>query len=233
MAFTPYVGQVVGYKIVAGDLPGDLSVDTIRPALVTKVPSGTLCDLDVFVDDNVDRSGPRPKQGTILVRPSCAQGTSGGNYNAIAGYPYNPNAPLSVYGAGTAYVVTNVSAVVDMGTTDPTLVISAIGSWALRAWINLKFNGATFAAVKAVTIKLRRTNNTAADVTGSTAVFTVPIVTTVDHTAGFIHLPEVIYTTALATDSISIFIDVATAPSAGSLDVIACGIIAMPVTVVS
>lgn len=126
---------------------------------------------------------------------------------------------VTSYGAGTAYALTNVSAAVDLGTTDPVVVLDQAGVYRLSGRVNLKYTGATFAANQNVTLKLRRTNNTAADITNSSTVIVTGVVTTVTETFVVVQLPEVSYTTALTNDSITIFADVATAPSAGSLDV--------------
>ena len=136
------------------------------------------------------------------------------------------NYPITVYGVGTAYTLTTSSAAVDLGTTDPAITVDKTGTYALRAKVVLKYNGATFAANQNVTIKLRRTNNTAADVSNSSTVIVTGIVTTVTESFATVSLPEVIYTTTNTDDSITIYADVATAPSAGSLDVTEASIFA-------
>lgn len=131
------------------------------------------------------------------------------------------NYSLSVYAAGTAYALTATSAALDFGTTDPTLVLNKGGTYLLLASVNLQFNGATFAASRTVTLKLRRTNNTAADVANSSAVLGTGITVTVTGNFATVNLPPVVYSTsgaAVITDSISIFGDVSVVPSAGSLD---------------
>src|SRR6185369_1987982 len=88
------------------------------------------------------------------------------------------NYEKAIAAAGTAYSLTNTPAALDFGTTDPSLVIDKAGTYLLLARYNLKYNGATFAAARAVTMKLRRTNNTPADLTGGSTVLTTDIVTT-------------------------------------------------------
>jgi hypothetical protein len=77
--------------------------------------------------------------------------------------------PLSVYAAGTAYQLTASDAALDFGTTDPSLTLTKAGTYLLTARVRLDYNGATFSAVRTATLKLRRTNNTAADLSNGSA----------------------------------------------------------------
>jgi len=137
------------------------------------------------------------------------------------------NLPLSVYAAGTAYALTAVSAAIDFGTTDPSLTISKAGTYLLLGRVSLKYNAATFAASRTVTLKLRRTNNTAADVSNSTITLATDIITTI--TAEFVvaSLPPIVYTTTNLDDAIALYGDVSVVPTAGSLDVIEASIVAV------
>jgi HAMP domain-containing protein len=100
------------------------------------------------------------------------------------------------------------------------------GKYLLRAWVKIDLSGATFAATRTLTIKLRRLNNTAADVANAVLTFTVPITTTLSETLAFIDLPGVQYT-GTATDQIAMFADINIVPSAGSIVISAGGITAM------
>lgn len=143
----------------------------------------------------------------------------------ITGVAYHN--PLSVYAAGTVYTLTATSAAVDFGTTDPTITLNAAGRYAIRGRVKVALNGATFAANQTLTVKLRRTNNTATDVANSSTTWIVPIVTTITDTLAVIHLPEVIYTTALATDIVTIFADISVLPAAGSISIDEASIVAV------
>lgn len=129
-------------------------------------------------------------------------------------------ASVKVYGAGTAYALTATPAAIDLGTTDPALVIQTPGTYRLRGQCIINYTGATFAANRDVTIKLRRTNNTAADVANATATITTDIVTTATGTLAILDLPVVDYATVNADDAISMFGSVSVVPTAGSLDVV-------------
>lgn len=137
------------------------------------------------------------------------------------------NYNLSVYAAGTAYSLTATAAALDFGTTDPVLTLDKAGTYLLFAKANLRYTAATFAASRAVTLKLRRTNNTAADLTNGTLTVATDIITTLTYTFGVFQLPTVIYTTTNTNDAITIFGDVAVVPSAGSLDATAAEIVAV------
>ena len=135
-----------------------------------------------------------------------------------------PSAPtnadeISTFGAGTAYQLTTTPGAVTLGTTSPAMTISQAGSWALFYFARVDFVGATYSAVKEATFKLRRTNNTAADVTNSAHTFIMPIVTTVDHTAGLLTIGPIPYVTANADDAIALYGSIEADPDAGEIDV--------------
>lgn len=153
-------------------------------------------------------------------------------FNVAAGAAYQLNGvallnPLTVYAAGTAYTLTATSAAVDFGTTDPIITVNAAGTYLIRAKVKVNLVGATFAANQTLTVKLRRTNNTATDLTNSTTTWTLPIVTTQTNTLAVIDLPEVAYTTALTNDTIQLFADVSVLPSAGTVTIAEASIVAI------
>lgn len=133
---------------------------------------------------------------------------------------------LSVYAAGTVYTLTNAAAAIDFGTTDPSLTLTGAGKYLIKGRARFEAVGATFGATQAITLKLRRTNNTPADLTSGSGIFNVPVMTTLTNTIGYIDV-EVIYTTANADDVIALFGHIAVLPSAGSVTVDAASIIAV------
>jgi hypothetical protein len=134
--------------------------------------------------------------------------------------------PLTVYGAGTAYTLTATPAAVDLGTTDPVIVLNKAGTYRISARVQIRLAGATFAASREVVTKLRRTNNTAADLTGSSTTIPTGITTTQTGLLAVVNLPDVIYTTTNDNDSVTIFSSVAVLPSAGTIEVTEASIIA-------
>lgn len=140
------------------------------------------------------------------------------------------NYEVGIVGAGTAYALTNTAAAVVLGTTSPVVVLNKAGTYLITANVTIAYVGATFAADRAVTIKLRRTNNTAADLTGGSAVLGTNIVTTVNGTFERLSITVPYQTTTSGTsitDSITLFGDVAVVPTAGALSVTQASITAV------
>jgi hypothetical protein len=135
--------------------------------------------------------------------------------------------PLTVYASGTAYSLTNTAALLNFGTTDPSLVLTAPGIYLIFARIRIDYNAATFAAVRTVTIKLRRTNNTAADITNSPTSAKTDIITTLTYTFHIFNLQAIVYTTTNSDDVIEMWGSIDTVPSAGSIDAVEASIVAV------
>lgn len=153
-------------------------------------------------------------------------------FNIQGGAAYQLNGvalhnPLSVYATGTVYTLTAVSAAVDFGTTDPIITVNAAGTYKISGRVRVAINGATFSANRTLTVKLRRTNNTAADLANSSTTWIVPITTTITNTLAVIELPEVLYTTALTTDTIQLFSDISVVPTAGTISIDEASIVAI------
>ncbi len=108
-----------------------------------------------------------------------------------------------------------------------TLVGSAAKTYMLFGRVRLDMVGATFAAQRVVTLTLRRTNNTAANI-GSTSIGT-PIVTTVTYGMGEATI-VFIYTTAGVSDVVQPFISIDVVPSAGALNVVEASVTALELT---
>lgn len=139
------------------------------------------------------------------------------------------NSVTAVYAAGTAYSLTNSAALLDFGTTDPSLTLTEPGTYLLLARTKIDYTGATFAAVRTVTIKLRRTNNTASDLTNGASTFLTDIITALTYTAGTIFLPPIIYMTSNFNDNIQLFGSINTVPTAGSIDISEAEIVAIKI----
>jgi len=124
---------------------------------------------------------------------------------------------LSVFSAGTVYALTATAALLNFGTTDPSITITSPGTYNIRATVVLDYNAASFAAVRTATLKLRRTNNTAADLTNGSIAVKTAIVTTTTSTMMVVSW-NVNYSTSNSNDVIEIFGSLDVIPSAGSLD---------------
>lgn len=132
----------------------------------------------------------------------------------------------SAYGAGTVPSLTATSALLTFGTTSPTVTLDRNGLWLIFAIANLKYNAATFAANQTATLKLRRTNNTAADLTNATRTVDLEVLTATTKSAGQVIVPPVVYS-ATKTDIVQLWGAVSVIPSAGSLDVTSAEIVAL------
>lgn len=139
----------------------------------------------------------------------------------------NFNAVVETIAAGTAYTLTNSYASITFGTTSPALTLNKVGRWLIMASAQLDYVGATVVAETAG-LKLRRTNNTAADVTGGSIVtIDLPVSTTLSHTLGVFHLPIANYTTTHVDDSVAIQATVSAGLGAGTIQVVAAKITAI------
>lgn len=131
------------------------------------------------------------------------------------------NYTVSAYAVGTAYALTNSAAAIDVGTTDPAIVLDKAGTYRIEGQVNLAYTGATV-ATETATIKVRRTNNTAADLS-AVVVLDLPVSTVLTNTYGIFVIPPFDYTTTAVDDAITLFANVSAALSAGTIDVTAIG----------
>jgi hypothetical protein len=140
---------------------------------------------------------------------------------------------------GTISVSTGLTQALDttantqVGTTTLTLAASSGKNYMLFARLRVDYAGATIAATApTITFKLRRTNNTAADVTNATAAMLTEVVTTFDGTAAELTIIGIPYTTQGASDIIQPMasVDSLTNVSAGAINCITCSLSAMELT---
>lgn len=140
------------------------------------------------------------------------------------------NFKLVTTAAGTAYTLTNTSAPLDFGTSDPKGTVTKAGTYLVLARVNLQLAGATFASSRTVTLKLRRTNNTPADLTGGSTSLATGVTSTATGTLFAGLLPPVFYTTTNIDDQITVYADVSVAPSAGALNATEANIVFIRLT---
>jgi hypothetical protein len=115
---------------------------------------------------------------------------------------------FSGYGTGSAYTLTSTPAAITMGTTSPTISITKPGTYLILANVTFTTNGTN--SDYTFTAKLRRTNNTAADIAnGATSmVSSIPSALGSEGHGYPIALPFVLYTTANSNDALTIFASV-------------------------
>jgi hypothetical protein len=86
------------------------------------------------------------------------------------------------------------------------LVINATGKWLLLAKVRVDYSWATYSEDnKILNLKLRRTNNSAADIADTTVAIKLRDVSTAYFTAQVVDLPQVVYNTTNTTDALSIY----------------------------
>jgi hypothetical protein len=132
---------------------------------------------------------------------ATAQRDTLGATNGTWGASQVAGTTFSVDAAGTAYTLIAAYTGLDFGTTDPTITINRAGTYLVLARVEMV--DAALVSASTPTFKLRRTNNTAADLTASESVLQLPSVAT--QLRYECNLPSVIYTTANTTDIISLF----------------------------
>lgn len=133
----------------------------------------------------------------------------------------------SVYASGTAATLGTSSALLDFGTTDPSLTLTGTGKWLLFVTVVLEYAAWNSNAAKAVTLKVRRTNNTAADVTNCTTTVTVPLnAGAITGTAYVVTLPVVEYTSSGSGDILQVWGTAAAPVSSGTITASACSLVA-------
>jgi len=197
---------------------------------------GAASDIDILqLSGGTASNNSTPMISPYLIAGSgpSASGVSSfaGGINVPSGQQIDSNGervnyPLSVYASGTVYALTNTSALVDFGTTDPILTVDKPGTYWVSARAQLKYNATVFAANQTATCKIRRTNNTAADLTNATRTVDLRIVATVTDNAGLVEIPETLYTTSNYDDHIQLWCSISSATGGGSVDVVSAEIIA-------
>lgn len=136
------------------------------------------------------------------------------------------NQQSAISSAAANYVFTASADTVAFANGDnPTVTLSAAGTYVILARADILYNGATTAADRICTLKLRRMNNTAADLTRGSITLHTGVQTTITSS-----MPGaswwVIYTTTATDDVINILASISTIPSAGTLDITNASLIA-------
>lgn len=152
-----------------------------------------------------------------------AYGTINDNGNTLNtfgnSFQSRPGANKKTYAVGTSYSLTATPAALAFGTTSPSVTLAKAGNYVVSGFAVIQYNGATFAASQTVTLKLRRTNNTAADLANGAVTLVTAIVTTITDTLATVTWEAADYM-GKSGDVLTIFGSVGVVPSAGSLDVV-------------
>lgn len=110
-----------------------------------------------------------------------------------------------------------------------TVTLPSTQSYILFATARFGYVGATYAGNQTLTVKIRRTNNSATDISNAVSTQVMAIVTTITYGLGQIEIPVVSYS-GTAGDILQIFATVSATPSAGNVQAVECSLVAMPVS---
>ena len=159
-----------------------------------------------------------------LLPVAIGSGVSPGGFNGENATV--PDNQIAAYGSGTAYTLTTTPAVVIQGTSSPDITLTVAGTWVILARVRVDNVGASFAANRTVTAKLREVTNTISDLTNASAAYQTGIITTITNTGMILSMPPVFYKTANINDKIQIWASIDTLPSAGSITIPQCELVA-------
>lgn len=129
---------------------------------------------------------------------------------------FQPGYAVAGHGTGAVYEITTSISEIIHDTTNSAVELAQAGTYAIQGHCRITYNATTYAAPTNITLKLRRTNNTAGDLPNGAGSLGVVVLTTY---TGSLHMltPKVLFTTANADDRIAMFIGVTTGPSAGNM----------------
>jgi hypothetical protein len=182
---------------------------------------------DVFVVDNL---------GTIYTGPISTDGThrlitTAGELNIekrVSGSYVSDVGTYQAIASGTSYTLTSTYAAVTFGTTSPAITIARPGTYLVMIRGGVKTSGANVTASGwGHWFKIRRTNNTVADISESFA--SVPAIELDDGWStvfGMLCAPA-IYTTTNTDDNLAVYAKNSSNPTSGSFVVYTCSITAV------
>ncbi len=134
----------------------------------------------------------------------------------------------SAYSAGTVYQLTNSSSAVVFGTTSPSITITVPGTYLIYANAQL-IGGTATITTQTATIKLRRTNNTASDISAGATTIAPLAGAGLASTLGWAVLPNIVYTTSNSNDIITLFGIVSATLGVGTMNVNEASIVAVKI----
>ena len=132
---------------------------------------------------------------------------------------------LAGRGSGTAYTLTATPALITLGTTNPVIdgtstPFAAGGVYLIRAYGSIQYAGATFISNRVITLKVRRTSGTPADLTNSSTIFNTGVLTTLTLPDIGAPLQEFLYTATATTDVLQVWGSIDVIPSVGAVNIV-------------
>lgn len=187
---------------------------------VVSIPNTNSITVQFLGYTNDSAPGATISSGAI-VSPAGQKGADGTNGFTVAG------AIDAAVGGSQALTTTPNTQV--LGKT-LTLAGAAGKTYLLFARCRFDYAAATFAANQLINFKLRRTNNTAADVANAVGNLETQIITTKTFTAGEIAIIAIPYTTQGVSDVIQPMASIDSLPGAGAVNAVECSITAVELT---
>ena len=124
-------------------------------------------------------------------------------------------------GTGTTYLLTTTVAAVDFGTTDPAVVLPGPGTYVITGTLQVDAVAATVGTTQNLDLRIRRTNNTPADI--DQAIIDLSPLTAQTLTVGLYNL-RAVYVTANNDDAVTLFAGLSAALAAGTMRVVKANI---------
>lgn len=221
---TQAVSTITGLAAVATS--GSYTDLTNKPTIPTNTNQLTngagflTAEVDGSITNEIELPSQTGQSGKILsttgsvpqwITPATAPGT---NY-------------ATAYSAGTVYALTTTPAKLDFGTTDPVITIPAAGTYLILSNVAVTTSGLTTLAATSCDFKIRRTNNTAADISNATGFTNVPIATLLTSPIGDADVNAVIYTTSNSNDVLEVWGSRSTAINIGNINASSAHIVAV------
>lgn len=169
-------------------------------------------------------SGGIDVRGTVVGEAVFTASTTAAAVDALGQVTANQLTALTS-GAANYAITASADSVLPAAGDAATVTLTAAGTYLILAKCDLLLSGGTTVADRTVTLKLRRMNNTAADLTGGAVTVHTGI-----NTTNTISIPGgywwVVYATTATNDIINILASIDTVPSAGTLDITKASIVA-------
>jgi hypothetical protein len=210
----------VGDVLTSGSYSDPSWINAIAWSKITGAPSFLTTEVDGSATNEIELPTQTGQSGKVL-------STNGSTPSWITPATSAGLNNFTAYASGTVYSLTNSSAKVDFGTTDPTITITTPGTYLILTGIKVEYAGVTTLATQTCNFKLRRTNNTAADLANASTNFNVPVVTLLTQTGGDCDINGIIYTTSNSNDIIEMWGNRGANLSAGNINVGEASIIAI------
>lgn len=123
------------------------------------------------------------------------------------------------YASGAPYVLTETPALCAFGIQSPSVLLPRRAAAVIRARAVLDLSGCTFAAPVTVTLKLRRTSGTPADLAHASTTIGIGIIGTsgTNEVDIPVELPEVARNTGSARETIQLWASISALPSTGEI----------------